>query len=174
MKNLLLLVSFLVFNIFHSFAQDKGYIAISVGPSFPTGDFASKDMDNESAGFAKTGAIFDLSFAYKIGKNFGVTALLRGQSNKVDAQAIADEVSKQLTSDITGTVRTSSWGVGGFLVGGYGSFPVAKQLSFDSRLMAGFISATSPDMTINLSGTGGSGWVKQNTASGTAFAYLLG
>jgi hypothetical protein len=174
MKNYLLLVLFLVFTTIHSFAQDKGYIAISVGPSFPTGDFASKDMDNESAGFAKTGAIFDLSFGYKIGKNFGVSALLRGQSNKVDAQAIADEMSKQFTSDITGTVRTGSWGVGGFLVGGYGSFPVAKQLSFDSRLMVGFISATSPDMTINLSSSDGSGWVKQSSASGTAFAYLAG
>ena len=45
-----------------SLAQDKkGYIGISLGPSIPLGDLASKDIDNESAGFATSGAIFDIS-----------------------------------------------------------------------------------------------------------------
>ncbi len=45
-----------------SLAQDKkGYIGISLGPSVPLGDLASKDIDNESAGFAILSAIFDLS-----------------------------------------------------------------------------------------------------------------
>ena len=67
-----------------SLAQDKkGYIGISLGPSIPLGDLASKDIDNESAGFATSGAIFDISVAYKLGKGpFGITAMLRGQIEK--------------------------------------------------------------------------------------------
>jgi hypothetical protein len=40
--------------------------------------------------------------------------------------------------------------------------------------MMGFISATSPDLTINLSTTEASEWVKQNSTSSVAFAYLAG
>lgn len=174
MKNLLSLFLILIVNTFYSFAQDKGYVAVSLGPSIATGDFASKDMNNNSAGFANTGAFFDISFAYKLGKNFGVTAILRGQANNVDAQAISNEMSKQFTSDISNTVRTGSWGVGALLTGGYASFPIANKWSFESRLMIGFITSTSPDITINLSSPSGSGWVKQNSATGVGFAYLAG
>jgi hypothetical protein len=174
MKNLLTLMLILMFNTFASFSQEKGYIAISIGPSIPTGEFASKNMDNESSGFANTGAIFDISFAYKLNKNFGLTAVLRGQANEVDAQALSKEMSKQLTSDITNSVSTGSWGIGGLLVGGYATVPFAKQLSFESRLMLGFITSTSPDMTINLSSPNGSAWVKQSSATAPAFAYLAG
>jgi hypothetical protein len=154
------------------YSQDKGYIAVSLGPSIPTGDFASKDMDNNSAGFAKTGAIFDISFRYKLKNNFGVTAILRGQANQLDAQAIADEMSNKF--GISGTVKTNSWGIGGLLVGGYSTIPVAKQLTFESRLMIGFVTASSPDISINFNIMSESGWVKQNTVTSSAFAYLAG
>jgi hypothetical protein len=174
MKNLLFFILIITLTGSASLAQDKGYIAVSVGPSIPTGDFASKDMGNESAGFANTGAIFDISFGYKIGKNFGVSALLRGQANNADAQAISDEMAKRLTPGINNTVSAGSWGVGGLLVGGYASFPIIKQLSFESRLMTGFVSATSPGMTINLSSQSSSAWVKQSSSSGIGLAYLAG
>ena len=174
MKNLITLTAIVLLSFSYGFSQDKGYIGIAVGPSIPTGDFASKDMNNESAGFAKTGAIFDITFAYKLNKNFGVTALLRGQANKLDAQAVSNEMSKQMPPEFSNTVRTGSWGIGGLLVGGYSTIPIAKQLSFESKLMLGFISATSPDVTINLSGYGETAWVKQNSVSSTAFAYMAG
>jgi len=174
MKNLFILMAVVFISVTSVFAQDKGYIGVSIGPSIPTGDFASKDMNNEAAGFAKTGAIFDITFAYKLNKNFGVTALLRGQANKLDAKAISNEMYKQLPSEVSSSVSTSSWGVGGLLIGGYSTVPVAKQLSFESRLMLGFISATSPDVTINLSGFGETAWVKQSSTTSTALAYLAG
>ena len=96
-----------------SYAQDqKGYIGISIGPSIPTGDLASKDVDNEASGWANTGAIVDISFAYKLGEgNFGITALLRGQTNPTDAQAIVDEVANQ-NPGINWTVESDGWGIG--------------------------------------------------------------
>lgn len=174
MKKLLLLIVIIMLSGSASFSQNKGYVAISLGPSIPTGDFSSKDMNNEAAGFAKTGIFLDLSFAYKIGDNFGVTALLRGQSNKLDGQAISNEMSKKLPDDVSENTSVGSWGVGGILVGGYSSIQITKQLSFESKLMAGFISANSPEILINLNGPGGTAWVKQNSTSGNAFAYLAG
>jgi hypothetical protein len=83
MKKIVLSLVALMTFIFQSHAQDeKGYIGISLGPSIPMGDLSSKDADNDAAGWANTGAVFDISFAYKLGEgNFGITALLRGQES---------------------------------------------------------------------------------------------
>lgn len=174
MKNLLSLILILLLNTIGLYAQDKGYIAVSLGPSIPLGDFASKDIDKESAGFAKTGAIFDISFGYKLGKNFGVSALLRGQANKTDAQAMANEMVSKIPFEMNVRVESQAWSLGALMVGGYGSFPVEKKFSVESRLMIGFISATLPKVTFDLSDADGSGWVKRSSTTGTSFAYLIG
>lgn len=174
MKKAVLLLTICLFAVTKGFSQDKGYVAVSIGPSFPIGDFASKDPDNEKAGLAQTGAIFDISFGYKLGKNFGVAALIRGQANSTDTQAIVDELYTQIPSTVNADVETGNWTAGAFLAGGYASFPVSKKISFDPRVMIGFLSATSPDTDVYLSDGSNSGWVKQASVTSTAFAYLVG
>jgi hypothetical protein len=156
-----------------SFSQDKGYVAISLGTNIPIGDFASSDANNKSAGYATTGGISDISFAYKFGENFGMSALIRGQANPTDAQSFADEIAKQFPGSNV-TVDSKTWGIGGLMFGGYGSFPISEKVSFDTRAMIGFLNATSPDITVTLTGSGGSAWVKMNSTSSTAFSYLIG
>lgn len=158
-----------------SYAQEtKGYIGISLGPSIPMGDLASKDIDNESAGWANTGALVDISFAYKLGKgNFGITALLRGYSNPTDAQAMANEFAKEFPG-ATWTVESDSWKIGGLMLGGFGSFPISEKSSFDTRVLIGFVNASSPALTVTENDAGSSIWVKQSSTSATSFAYLIG
>lgn len=171
MKMKILLFSLLIFTV-TAFAQDKGYIGISLGSSTPIGDFASNDPNNNAAGYAKTGLHFDFTFGYKLGKHFGIAALLRGQANATDAQALADQIAQQ-NPGVSNTVNSTAWSIGGYMVGGYGSFPISEKFSFESKIMFGFLTATSPDITIDLTGPGGSAWVKENSASSSAFAYLL-
>ena len=161
--------------ILGGFAQDKnGHVGISLGPSIPIGDLSSKDYDNASAGWANTGGIFDISFAYKLGKgNFGITALLRGQANPYDAQAYANELANQL-SGVVWTVDTKAWGIGGLLVGGFGSVPISPKTNFESRAMIGFLTAVSPEITVTAIGTGGAAWARQSSATATSFAYMIG
>ena len=154
--------------------NEKGFIGISLGPSIPLGDLASKNINNSAAGFANTGAIFDVSFAHKLGGGkFGITAVLRGQSNPMDVQAMADEFNNQ-SPGVNWKVESTSWGVGGFMFGGFVSIPVSNKASFDTRAMIGFLSSISPDYTITASGPGGSVWVKQGTTTATSFAYMFG
>jgi hypothetical protein len=156
-------------------AQDeKGFIGVSIGPSIPLGDLASKNPNNDAAGWANTGAIFEISFAYKLGGgNFGVTALLRGQANPYDAQALADELANQVTG-VNWTVETTAWGIGGLMFGGFGSFPISEKASFDTRAMIGFLSTTSPEITSTISGPGGTAWFKRGSTDASSFAYLIG
>lgn len=173
-KRVLSLMALMSF-IFLSHAQDeKGYIGISLGTSIPMGDLSSKDADNDAAGWANTGAVFDISFAYKFGEgNFGITALLRGQANPTDAQGLADELANQVAG-VNWTVESYGWGIGGLMFGGIGSFPISEKTSFDTRAMIGFLSANSPEITITGTGPGGTAWVKQGSTSATSFAYLVG
>jgi opacity protein-like surface antigen len=157
-------------------AQDKkGYIGVSLGPSIAIGDFASKDADNEAAGWANTGAIFDISFAYKLGNgNFGLTALLRGQANTTDAQALVDEFKYQYP-DFIWLVESGNWSIGGLMLGGFGSFPISDKTSFDARAMIGFLNASSPEIKITgIDSSFSSAWIKQSSSSASAFSYLIG
>lgn len=154
--------------------SDKGYIGISIGPSTPMGDLASKDANNLAAGWATSGAVFDISFNYKLGEsNFGIAALLRGQANATDAQELANEFASQIPG-VLWTVDSEPWSMGGLLFGGYASFPVSNKFSFDTKAMFGFLSATSPEITITGSNQEAYIWVNQNSATVSSFAYSLG
>lgn len=168
------LIAFLTIAL-QSYSQNsKGYIGISLGRSIPMGDLSSKDADNAAAGWANTGAIFDISFAYKLGAgNFGLTALLRGQYNPTNAQSLADELAKRYPG-INWTVESGGWGIGGLMFGGYGSFPISEKFSFDTKAMIGFLNASSPEITLTARGPNGIAWAKQSSASASSFSYLIG
>jgi hypothetical protein len=172
-KNSLLSTLF-VFMITYSYGQDKGYVAISFGPSFPNGDFGSKDINNESAGLANTGAIIDISFTQKFGKNLGMTLLLRGQANGIDTEPLLEEL-YALNPAVFWTAESNSWGIGGFMGGLYGNFPMGNgNFSFEPRVMVGVVNATSPDILLSGYAGGQSFWVKSHSTDATDFAYLLG
>lgn len=169
MKKLIILL-FISFNIATNCqAQDNGYISISLGPSIPIGSFGSSED-----GLAKIGAIFDISFAYKFGGGkFGILTMLRGQANPLDVQFLADEIAYQIPG-IYWTVKSSGWGIGGLMVGGYGSLPISEKVSIEPRSMLGFLSTTLSEITITGSSQGSYVWVKQGSASATSVAYLVG
>jgi len=110
------------------FAQDsgrKGFIGISMGPSIPVGDFADKSFTSANAGFAKTGATFNLvNFGYKFGQNFGIVGSWFGSANNVDIQGV-----------------DGTWSYGGLMGGPMLSMPVSDRIDFDLKAMIGFASA---------------------------------
>ncbi len=174
MKPHLLLSLCLLFIYGIGYSQDKGYIALSAGPSFPTGDFGSKDVNNEAAGLANTGVIIDLTYAQKFGKNLGLTLMLRGQANGVDTDPLLDELFFQ-EPNVPWQAESGSWGIGGFMGGLYGSFPMGEsKVTFETRAMVGYINATSPEITISGNALGQNFWVTTESASGGAFGYLFG
>jgi hypothetical protein len=154
--------------------DDKGYIGFSLGPSIPLGDLSSKDYDSEEAGWAKTGAVFDLSFAYRVGTgNFGVTAMLRGQVNPVDEVAYDRELSGEFPG-VSWKVESDAWKSFGIMIGVFGSFPVSEQVYFDPRVLVGIANTTAPASTVTAAGPGGTAWVKTDSQSSLSLAYLIG
>lgn len=154
-------------------AQNIGYLGITLGPSIPSGDFGSKDPANKSAGLATTGFVIEGTIAFKLGKHIGMSALLRSQNNWPDNLVLEDELETQ--TGVAWEVETTAWKLGGFMLGPYGSFPVSEKVSFDTRVMIGFLFGNSPELDFTLKGSGGAGWVKQkSTSSEAVLSFLFG
>jgi hypothetical protein len=109
------------------------------------GDFASKDIDNQSAGFASSGAIFDINFTYMVNNNWGFTASLRGQSNPFDDDAYETALEND-NPGTTWTINSEPWGIGGLLIGGVKQMPISENSIFEVKAMFGFLRAVFPNV----------------------------
>lgn len=156
---------------FHSNGQDKGYVGVGLGGSLPLGDFASTSETNSKAGYAKGGAAFEICAAYKLGRNFGIAAAYRGTANAVDAQAMADDAARALGTSVK--VEVEPWGLGSFMAGGYGSFPVGEKSSFEVKALFGMGTGLSPKLKLTLIDQGNA-TSTQESKSGSSFTYLFG
>ncbi|HYG14902.1 MAG TPA: hypothetical protein VEC12_04045 [Bacteroidia bacterium] len=178
MKTKILIVILFLFGSGKLYSQEdlethNAFIGISLGPSMPVGDFASKDIDNQSAGFASSGAIFDINFTYNISRNWGFTASLRGQSNPFDENAFENELENENPGTLW-TIHSEQWSIGGLLIGAVRGIPISEDSRVEIRAMFGFLRATLP----NVEWTGRQGLIelsgKTYSASASAFTGLIG
>lgn len=169
---------FLLFILQHTcFSQESaGHIAITVGASVPIGDYASKDVYSEPAGFAKIGYKYDVGIAYKPESFFiGLSALIRGQSNALDVNAIADGFSKRFPGS-TYTVNSAPWKVNSFMIGTYSPFKIGStgKTSIYLKFMLGASACTMPQITMIQQLNGVSTTIKGAGATAVSAAYLFG
>lgn len=163
LTSLMILIASIVFG---QITEDrKGYIGISLGSSVPIGNFA-KD--------ANTGGILDALFAYTLKKNTGLAVLLRGQYLPVNMQSLTGKM-MQAVPGINTDVNGDGWSSGGLMAGIYSTQPLNKKgtVIFEGKTLAGFMTTASPLVNIRFSSPEGSGWVRQHSATATAFSYLV-
>ena len=143
--------------------------------AFLFGDYGSNDANSSASGFAKTGTAFDLSFAYKLEANVGITGLFRSQTNNVDNNALASQLAAQ-SPTVSWQVSTQAWSMDAFMGGIYASYPMNASATsfFEVRGLLGIINISSPQVTVT--GTNGviSTSAEEASASATSFAYLIG
>ncbi|MES2655579.1 MAG: hypothetical protein V4620_08320 [Bacteroidota bacterium] len=128
-------------------AQDdkRGYLTLGFGPSIPFSDFSSTSTGNDDAGYAMAGGNLNITFAYRLGNNLGLTAMLSGTSNPVDVDALAADFNENYPG-ATWTIGADRWRIGGLMVGGFATFPASENLSFDVRLLGGVLNTTMPQI----------------------------
>ncbi len=100
-------------------AQEKrASFSFSLGPSFPVGNFASKDYDNTKAGWALPGVAANLVFSHKVGNgNFSLSAMSRSQFHMMDGLAYVNELDANLP-DAGWSIEVDGWSTGSLLLGG--------------------------------------------------------
>lgn len=112
----------------------KSYIFLSAGPSFPIGDFASTDENNDNAGFAKTGFNLDLAYGYKFNTNIGV---------EFSALYANHGLSKKLTSMLSGA-GVDHFQIIAFMPGVSAFTKSIDKAEFGIRIRGGYATINSP------------------------------
>lgn len=178
MKKILLLslISFVYFNVNAQTITHKSSIGITVGPSFPLGDFGSKDLGNSQSALAKVGGFLGIDYSYRFSKYFGAIVSAQGRIHGVDEKALAAYAVPEGTGASL-SITTSTWRMGAIMAGVFQVVPLTKdeKLNLEVRALGGYQSTSSPKMDVKISIPGmGSFQSTQESESVGSFAYVVG
>lgn len=137
----------------------KGFATFNIGIGAPTGNFSNNSFNNYSAGYAKTGAMIDLTFGYKIRPNLGITAMVRNQTNAIDIDQYAKDwedfyESGSSSGNSSVFVEAQPYRLNSFMIGLYGTFKITNKLSLEPRILFGYAVAVLPEMTEDIYSSG--------------------
>jgi hypothetical protein len=118
----------------------------TIGPSFPIGEYASRNISSSSSGVAKAGYTANISYAHLFKKHTGIIVSLHGQRNPIDTKAFEHYLTA--TGYNNWNVDKASWMVVGLRGGVYGEFisQAASSLSFTGKAMVGAVYSKSPKL----------------------------
>lgn len=157
----------------------KGYAGVSIGPSLVQGVFAEHESIVADDGFANDGVAFNLHFAYRLGSNFGITAMYMFQSNSFDDNAFLNGLKSIYGNSgpvIFSDIDSDPWIFSGLSGGLFASIPLESmgKLILEPRGFVSLFTAISP--RIKLTGKDGQFTmnVEQQATAGAAFGFILG
>lgn len=137
--------------------NNKFFLSLAAGPSFPIGDFGSTSTDNENAGLAKTGFTTNLQFSYQLHKYFGLTSTVLYSYNNLDISQFEQY-----------GVKTDHWQHYGIMAGPMFILPVGEKMNTDFKVLAGITNVNSPSVKF------ADGTSLLNEEWSTSFAMQLG
>jgi hypothetical protein len=122
----------------------KSFLVLHGGPSFPVGDFGSKNMGNQEAGFAKTGYSVNLNYGYQFEKNAGITAsiFLNNYNTQPFKMSFAGESGTE-----TIELKMDHWQFYGLTAGPMLNFTAGKNIFADLKIMGGVVNANTPQIS---------------------------
>jgi hypothetical protein len=125
--------------------SSRGTIAVSAGPSYPSGEFGYTQFDYDKSGFAKNGASLAISFNYRINAQLGLVASVAEYFLPVDEFNIAKKYWIQ-EYGYDWTVESTFWLLNAYMGGIDIILPVYKS-DFQFRLLGGLASNRLPGLT---------------------------
>ncbi len=123
------------------------YIAVQAGWALPSGSFGNTVLSNKEDGFATSGSTFSLFTNYLLSERLGICADIRYASMGFDQQALSEQAGNQAPplTQMTASSQnnyTSSSAMAGL------SYTLGNQnLTFDIRVMTGFLTLRTPTLT---------------------------
>ena len=175
-------------------SKNNGQLNFSIGPSFPVGHYASKDILSDKAGIASTGGVINFSYTRLFKKKIGVAASLLGQINPLDKHSMErsfDQLKFTSNTVWTGTsippdppqatttypnwkFKNASWKLVSLLAGGYGEFRTgSSKVVFTSKVQIGMVYAVSPKIDGSSITDTTNVHVTQTSESAIGFGYSL-
>jgi len=191
-----LFLPLLYYGVYGQSVKDNGQFSFSIGPSFPVGQFANKNITNDKAGIAGVGGVVNFSYQRPLKKNIGFSATLIAQINPTDRRSMersfsqldfpmyfvwagpgipASPTPQATTTYPNWNFKRSSWKLGSLLIGGYNQFKTSgSKIIFIPKLMAGLVYAASPKIDGESVTDTSYAHATQTSESAFGFGYLVG
>jgi len=93
----------------------KTYIGVGIGAAIPFNEFANKDPNSSSSGYAKIGFTYNFTFRYAFSDYFGIAAKYFSTSNQFDAQKYQNDCNK-VYAPSTCLFTSDPWTIQGFMI----------------------------------------------------------
>lgn len=149
-----------------TYAKEKIYFGLSVGPSIPESDFANKEVTVNS-GYALTGYKIQGYGGINLFGAFGISILGFTNFNRTDPEKLKTSISGTYPGN-NWLVNSKSWQLYGGMGGISFFYPVGKSTSLDIKIMSGLLSAKSPELLF----TSGNNSYKLESATANSFSYM--
>lgn len=175
MRGFLLFLFLCAFGFSSAQKDVGGFFQLSIGAGMPQGDFASKDIKNPAAGYARNGLSTSLLFGHKIHKQWGGFVQLNLAANAIDRQAYAQYLSDSYSNRVDWSGDIAFWSLSGFTFGPQFSQNF-KRSALDIRVGLGALNFFMPELNyIGKSESTGEEWTyKQYEARSSAATLGFG
>ena len=114
----------------------RSFLSFHAGVSIPIMCYASTDINNRFAGFAKMGFMVDMSYGYRIGQFFGVAGTVFYSTNKTDTRIVQHPTG-------AGNGRYQYYGI---MAGPMLTKNFSEKLDGDFKFLAGIARAHAPKL----------------------------
>ncbi len=158
-------------------SNNRQFIGLSIGPSFPLSDFSKSQLGDSTSGFAKTGIAMSFNYAYRVSHNFGFQLIINYSSNSLNNSKYKKELESEHPNYGVSVESTKNWSSGGLFLGPYLRFPISENFSWDIRTLAGYFGSYSPNATIrttNKNDLNDKGEYYLVSSRASNFGYILG
>ncbi|MBL4709464.1 MAG: hypothetical protein JKY48_13595 [Flavobacteriales bacterium] len=154
--------------------DNKTSLLLKLGAGIPNSDFGDSDLNNEKSGLALPGVLFEVALDHSITESVYLSFMGRFQYNGLNEEEFIDFYRGLVPSNVTIAFESDAWRVNSFM-GGLGTKTfLDDRTDFISRFMIGFSSARSPSFNAKLSDGRTSITENQESATASAFSYLIG
>jgi hypothetical protein len=117
---------------------EKNIVSFTAGPSFPLGEFASKNTSNVQSGLAKTGYTIELKYAHQFDELFAVTSSAAYGRFAIDQSKID-----------AGTTSIKPWEYYSLLIGPMITGNIGKKIVLDIGALTGYAYINAPKVNVN-------------------------
>lgn len=144
----------LVLSLITSLATQAQYIALQAGWAIPSGSFGNSDYGNPEDGFATNGGTVSIFTNYLMTKRLGICAHFNYAEFGFNHKSISEQANKQ-APPLTQVAASSNQDYSASSAMAGVSYTLGNgNLTFDARVMTGFLTLRSPSITFTTTTNG--------------------
>lgn len=152
--------------------MNKHSLSISGGLSKSLGNFYKKGFQNNMIGSAELGRNLNIAYRYALTEKIGINARWYNTKHNAAIFERRDHLSEKGAKFPIDYAE--EWKANSFFLGADYKIPLKEKLTINSKIMGGYMSLNSPEMSYSNPITTSSNDIKYSTSSDQSFAYLLG